>query len=209
MPTLSLRAIRTKVLPLLSALDQEVVQPGLRTASQTMAQVVNDLDCRVKEPWIRGAHRHAALHGALARFAARQQGWTRYIYRGIPIYRIGDGLELTVKRTPQGRAASSVIHPFAATEFDLAGHEQQSFLEAAFYSESPVTHVVALDFVARADGRCLTALLYRRSAKVFDPLACVASTPALRLALPASSTHAPPKRTGVVPRRKKAEDQDA
>ncbi len=126
--------------------------------------------------------------------------------RGIPMYSPGDGLLLTVKRTPQGRASSSMRVPFAVGEFDLEGHEQQTYFEPSFFTDSPVMHHIALDYVSRPDGYCLTALLHRRGAKTFDPLAYVISKPMSQLALPAYQAADQPKRSQIRIRQKKVDD---
>ena len=199
-----LKAVHDRILPLLEPLDKEVVQPGLEIATATMARVRSDLDCPEKAAWVAGSHRHAALHGKLARFAERQQGWIRRVESGMPIYNIGNGIELTVKRTEQGRAASNARGALPVDEFELEGHEQTTFLIGDL-NDSPIMHVVALDYVVRSDGQCLTAMLQRRGAKLFIPLAYVLSKSILALPAQELADVAGPKRPVIRVLRKKAE----
>lgn len=180
-----LSQLRNKVLPFLAALDQEVVQPGLTVAEGTMRRVVDDLACPAKESWLRGAHRHMALHSALQRFASLQSGWTRFVFNNVPFYQIDNDLCLTVKRTPQGRKASRAAFPFDPAPFELYGFDQQTIFPIQVVAAPVIANMIALDYVMRSDGQRLTALLLRRDRKRFDPLCCVAARPALRL-VPAS-----------------------
>lgn len=202
MNPLSLRTIRELIEPLLEPLDQEVVQPGLQAATAASARIRGTLDCPEKAAWVNGTHRHACLHGKLGRFASRQQGWVRRVQNGVPIYNIGNGIELTVKRTPQGRNASCSSQDIAFEEFELDGHEQLTLFADADLTDSPIMHVVALDYVVRSDGQCLTAMLQRRGAKLFIPLAYVVSKAVLALPTPQAPVVGPKAPAIRVPRRK-------
>lgn len=189
-----LQQVRASILPILEAIDQEVVQPGLEAAAASMATCRRILDCPERETWICGTHCYAALHSGLRRFASRQVGWVRHTFNGVPLYDIGNGIELTVKRTPQCRVASNSSHQLAVEEFELLGHEQPSIFDGLGIHNIPLMHSVVIDYVSRNDGQCLTAMFQRRGRKTFVPLAHVMSQSALRIVPQAAANGSGPAR---------------